>query len=150
MANRSKRKGGAARSNVIIDIRGGRNQIFPNVTTMVQNFYGAEFAPGNKRNRSTPKEETEESDAWHVARKTLRLYYPVKSELDEIIRRISDCRNTSDLANLMVNEIHHREALTLALVVKEPFIEALRQFQTFDSGSTVGNIRKQINHAARR
>ena len=53
MANRSKKNGGAARSNVIIDIRGGRNQIFPNVTTMVQNFYGAEFAPGNKRMRSS-------------------------------------------------------------------------------------------------
>ena len=44
MKNETKESQNTARASVVINIHGGNNQILPNATEVVQNFYGAEFA----------------------------------------------------------------------------------------------------------
>lgn len=123
-------------ANVIININGGNNQILPNATEAVQNFYDAEFARAKKQDSLV-----EEDEAVRIARGTLCIYYSDEAELNDIITRIGDCRSASDLVNLVVNDIHKHTILTSERMVSKDFIEALQQFLTFKSGTSAGNIR---------
>lgn len=118
-----------------------------NATEVVQNFYGAEFA--HVRTQNNGMEEKEEDEAVRIARGTLCIYYSDDWELNDIIRRIADCRSASDLANLVVNDMHKHTILTAERMVSKDFIEALQQFLTFKSGTSTGNIRTQINNVRR-
>lgn len=143
MKNETKKTKKALMTNVIININGGHNQILPNATEAVQNFYDAESAYV-KIQDSLAKED--EDEAVRIARGTLCIYYSDKLELNNIICRIADCRNASDLANLVVNDMHKHTILTSERMVSKDFIEALQQFLTFKSGASTGNIRTQINN----
>lgn len=100
MGSEKKKQRNAAVANVIININGGNNQILPNATEAVQNFYDAEFARAKKQDSLV-----EEDEAVRIARGTLCIYYSDEAELNDIITRIGDCRSASDLANLVVNDI---------------------------------------------
>lgn len=140
MGSEKKKQRNAAVANVIININGGNNQILPNATEAVQNFYDAEFVHSKKQDSLV-----EEDEAVRIARGTLCIYYSDEAELNDIIARIGDCRSASDLANLVVNDIHKHTILTSERMVSKDFIEALQQFLTFKSGTSAGNIRTQIN-----
>lgn len=151
MRNNRKKTKEPVMAHVTIQISGGQNQIFPNVTELVQNFYGVKpEVEQEKKDKTEKKEEEEEDDATRIARGTLCIYYTDEEALRGIIRRISECRNASDLASLVVNEMGKHTILTEELMVGKTFIEALRHFLTFRTGSSVGNIRTQINNAIRR
>lgn len=145
MKNETKRQKNTAVANVIINIHGGNNQILPNATGAVQNFYGAEFAHAKIKD-ILAEEEADEDEVVHIARGTLSIYYSDELELNDIIHRIADCRNASDLANLVVNDMQKHTILTPERMVSKDFIEALQQFLTFKSGASTGNIRTQINN----
>ena len=147
MKNETKESQNTARASVVINIHGGNNQILPNAIEVVQNFYGAEFAHVRKQNKGM--EEKDEDEAVRVARGTLCIYYSDDWELDDIIRRIADCRSASDLANLVVNDMYKHTILSAERMVSKDFIEALQQFRTFKSGTSTGNIRTQINNVRR-
>ena len=147
MKNETKESQNTARASVVINIHGGNNQILPNATEVVQNFYGAEFA--HVRTQNNGMEEKEDDEAVRIARGTLCIYYSDDWELNDIIRRIADCRSASDLANLVVNDMHKHTILTAERMVSKDFIEALQQFLTFKSGTSTGNIRTQINNVRR-
>ncbi|WP_455664326.1 hypothetical protein [Phocaeicola sp.] len=142
MENDTENQNSTAMATVIININGGNNQILPNATGAVQNFYGTEFAHAKMLDGLA---EEDEDEAVHIARGTLSIYYSDAAELNDIIRRIADCRNASDLANLVVNDMHKHTILTEERMVSKDFIEALQQFLTFKSGTSTGNIRTQIN-----
>ncbi len=142
MENDTENQNSTAMATVIININGGNNQILPNATGAVQNFYGTEFAHARIHNNM---EEEGEDEAVRIARGTLCIYYSDEFELNDIIRRIADCRSASDLANLVVNDMHKHTILTSERMVSKDFIEALQQFLTFKSGTSTGNIRAQIN-----
>ena len=89
MKNETKESQNTARASVVINIHGGNNQILPNATEVVQNFYGAEFA--HVRTQNNGMEEKEEDEAVRIARGTLCIYYSDDWELNDIIRRIADC-----------------------------------------------------------
>ena len=146
MKNETKESQNTARASVVINIHGGNNQILPNATEVVQNFYGAEFA--HVRTQNNGMEEKEEMRQC-VLPVTLCIYYSDDWELNDIIRRIADCRSASDLANLVVNDMHKHTILTAERMVSKDFIEALQQFLTFKSGTSTGNIRTQINNVRR-
>lgn len=130
-------------ANVIINIHGGNNQILPEATGVVQNFYGAEFVRAKMQDTMAEEDEDEEV---RIARGTLCIYYSDEMQLNDIIRRIADCRNASDLANLVVNDMQKHTILTSERMVSKDFIGALQQFLTFKSGTSTGNIRTQINN----
>ena len=126
MKNETKESQNTARASVVINIHGGNNQILPNATEVVQNFYGAEFAHVRKQNKGM--EEKDEDEAVRVARGTLCIYYSDDWEL---------------------NDMHKHTILTAERMVSKDFIEALQQFLTFKSGTSTGNIRTQINNVRR-
>ncbi|MCD7924783.1 MAG: hypothetical protein LUI85_08820 [Bacteroides sp.] len=142
MENDTENQNSTAMATVIININGGNNQILPNATGAVPNFYGTEFAHAKMLDGLA---EEDEDEAVHIARGTLSIYYSDAAALNDIIRRIADCRNASDLANLVVNDMHKHTILTFERMVSKYFIEALQQFLTFKSGASTGNIRTQIN-----
>lgn len=148
MKNDAKREKRTFVTKVIININGGNNQIQPNATGGEQNFYGTEFALAKMRD-SMAEEVEDEDEAVRIARGTLCIYYSDEAELNDIIRRITDCRNASDLANLVVNDMQKHTILTSERMVSKDFIWALRQFVTFKSGASTGNIRTQINNVRR-
>lgn len=148
MKNDAKREKKTFVTKVIININGGNNQIQPNATGGEQNFYGTEFAPA-KMQDSMAEEVEDEDEAVRIARGTLCIYYSDEAELNDIIRRITDCRNASDLANLVVNDMQKHTILTSERMVSKDFIGALQQFVTFKSGASTGNIRTQINNVRR-
>lgn len=141
MKNDRKKSKNSAMAKVIINIHGDNNQILPNATEAVQNFYATGFSHDKKQ--ECLKEE--EDEAVRIARGTLCIYYSDEVELDGIIARIGDCRSASDLANLVVNDMHKHTILTSERMVGKDFIEALQQFLTFKLGASTGNIRAQIN-----
>ena len=126
MKNETKESQNTARASVVINIHGGNNQILPNATEVVQNFYGAEFA--HVRTQNNGMEEKEEDEAVRIARGTLCIYYSDDWEL---------------------NDMHKHTILTAERMVSKDFIEALQQFLTFKSGTSTGNIRMQINNVRR-
>ena len=77
MKNETKESQNTARASVVINIHGGNNQILPNATEVVQNFYGAEFA--HVRTQNNGMEEKEEDEAVRIARGTL---WPVAFRLN--------------------------------------------------------------------
>lgn len=147
MKNEKKKRGNTATTNVIINIHGGNIQILPNATKATQNINGAE--PVRTKIQDSPAKE-EEDEAEHIARGTLCIYYSNECDLNNIIRRIADCRNAADLANLVVNDMHKHTILTSERMVSKDFIEALQQFLTFKSGTSTGNIRTQINNVRKK
>lgn len=100
-------------ANVIINIHGGNNQILPEATGVVQNFYGAEFVRAKMQDTMAEEDEDEEV---RIARGTLCIYYSDEMQLNDIIRRIADCRNASDLANLVVNDMQ-KESVAIAEII---------------------------------
>ena len=126
MKNETKESQNTARASVVINIHGGNNQILPNATEVVQNFYGAEFA--HVRTQNNGMEEKEEDEAVRIARGTLCIYYSDDWEL---------------------NDMHKHTILTAERMVSKDFIEALQQFLTIKSGTSTGNIRTQINNVRR-
>ena len=146
MRNVTKRTKKPVVANVIINVHGDNTQIFPNATEGAQYLYGVEFARA-KMQEGMAEEDEDEDEAVRIARGTLCIYYSDQLELNDIIRRIADCRNASDLANLVVNEMQKRTILTCERMVSKDFIKALQQFVTFKAGASTGNIRMQINNA---
>lgn len=140
----------------VFHITGGNNQIMPNATEVVQNFYGDQFGKAalkagqsmdgdNKAQLSeSEKPKVEVPDSLSIAEGELRIYYPDEASLHAIIARIGGCKDAADLGNLVVNDMMERTILNEAIAVKAHFIEALQMFIHFTKGSSVNNIRQQI------
>lgn len=144
-------------STCVFYITGGNNQILPNVTHVIQNFYGDQFGDAALRasepavsvvstslssDGEVPSEEV--SDRRAIAEGELRIYYSDDASLQSIIGRIGNCRDASDLANLVVYEMMEHTILNSVIALKTHFIEALVVFIHFTKGSSVSNIRQHI------
>ncbi len=128
----------------------------PNATESVQNFYGDGFGgvalktghsvgSGTKVHSSEGEEsDDEEPDSLMIAEGELRIYYQDGALLKAIIVRIGNCKDASDLANLVVNDMMEHTILNDGIVVKTHFIDALRVFIRFTKGSSTSNIRQHI------
>ncbi|WP_455668098.1 hypothetical protein [Phocaeicola sp.] len=144
------------KTTCIFHITGGNNQIMPNATESVQNFYGDRFGgvalktghsvgSGTKVHSSEGEEpDDEEPDSLMIAEGELRIYYQDGALLKAIIARIGNCKDASDLANLVVNDMMEHTILNDGIVVKTHFIDALRVFIRFTKGSSTSNIRQHI------
>lgn len=152
-------------NSCVFHITGGNNQIMPNATEVVQNFYGDQFGEAalkaghsmdgdNEAQLSDggvpEKEESggEVPDSLSIAEGELRIYYPDEASLHAIIARIGGCKDAADLGNLVVNDMMQNTILSDGIAVKTHFIEALQMFIHFTKGSSVNNIRQQIRKQA--
>lgn len=121
--------------DIHITINGGNNQILPNATKAVQNFYGSEFASKELEEPLPPEVQP-------------LLTYINKENLAGYLARISECLTASELAAVVMDMLEQENRLTSDVVVKERFINYLLPFaDKLTKGNTVVNVRQRINDA---
>ena len=107
-------------NDVTINKNGGNNQILPNATEAVQNFYGDQFAEkilGAPTLDSTPSPEVSK----------LSLYID-KVNLPGYISQIGECLNATEFAKVVISIFGQESKLTEEEIVKERFIRLLLPF----------------------
>lgn len=127
-------------SDINIIINGGNNQILPNATDAVQNFYG------DKLSEKHPCEmPSEENVLPEVEKLTL---YINKENIPQYIALIGECKTASELAKVVVDMVVQEPKLNAEEMVKERFIRLLLPFALkITKGATVDNVRQRINDA---
>lgn len=127
-------------NDVTININGGNNQILPNATEAVQNFYGDQFAEKKLSNTADGIESCPEADK-------LSLYIN-KVNIPGYISQIGECLNATEFAKVVISIFEQESKLTEEEIVKERFIRLLLPFATkLSKGRTIDNLRARINDA---
>ena len=127
-------------NDITININGGNNQILPNATEAVQNFYGDQFAEKILSNTVVDKESYPE-----VGKLSL---YVDKVNLPDYIDQLSECQNATELAKVVIYMFEQEPKLTEEEIVKERFISILLPLATkLTKGRTIDNLRARINDA---
>lgn len=128
-------------SDTIINIHGGNNQILPNATEAVQNFYGC---------RPAEAVNTEYQTCDDLSPEALRLQPYINSveSLRRYVARLSECLTATELAQVIADIKDHEPKVTKELMVKEKFIRLLLPLApNVTKGTTIDNIRARINDA---
>ena len=127
-------------SDVTININGGNNQILPNATEAVQNFYGDQFAEHILKKQ-------DEDDDFSTQKERLALYIN-KENINGYLAQIGECNNASELAKVVVQMCEQEPRLTQEEIVKERFIRLLLPFaKRLTKGKGIDNLRARINDA---
>lgn len=127
-------------NDVTININGGNNQILPNATEAVQNFYGDQFAEKKLSNTADGIESCPEADK-------LSLYIN-KVNIPGYISQIGECQTATEFAKVVISIFEQESKLTEEEIVKERFIRLLLPFATkLAKGRTIDNLRARINDA---
>lgn len=127
-------------SDVTININGGNNQILPNATEAVQNFYGDQFA--DKILNEQKRDEVSLPEAERLS------LYINKEHIAGYIVQIAECQSAAELAMVVVQMCEQEPRLTQEDIVKERFISLLLPFATkLTKGKGIDNIRARINDA---
>lgn len=127
-------------SDITININGGNNQILPNATEAVQNFYDNRFVEKQLDGTPAKEESLPETDR-------LSLYID-KVNLPGYLAQIGECRTATELGRLVVQMVEQEPGLTAEEMVKERFISQLLPFAfKLSKGKTIDNIRARINDA---
>lgn len=128
-------------SETIININGGNNQILPNATEAVQNFYGCQL--GKDTNAEDCSCDNLSPDALH-----LQPYISNVENLRHYVARLSECQSATELAQLIVAIKDREPKITEELMVKEKFIKLLLPLApNVVKGVTIDNVRARINDA---
>ena len=127
-------------SDVHITINGGNNQILPNATEAVQNFYGDKFVEKILPDKLQTEDQLPEANKL--------LLYISKENLPRYLTLIGECRSTTELGKVVVQMQEEEPRLMKEEIVKERFISLLLPFakQLF-KGTSIDNIRARINDA---
>ena len=127
-------------SDITINISGGNNQILPNATEAVQNFYGDQFAPQECKTSAPQSTPTPEPDK-------LTLYIN-KECLDTYLAQLATCRTAAELAKVVISMYEQEPKLSKYDIVKERFISLLLPHAPLlDKGNSISNLRININAA---
>lgn len=127
-------------NDVTININGGNNQILPNATEAVQNFYGDQFA---ERILANPA-----SDGASIPEVSKLSLYIDKVNLPGYISQIGECQTATEFAKVVISIFEQESKLTEEEIVKERFISLLLPFATkLAKGRTIDNLRARINDA---
>ena len=127
-------------SDVTININGGNNQILPNATEAVQNFYGDLFAEHILKKQ-------DEDDESSTQKERLALYIN-KENINGYLAQIGECNNATEFAKVVVQMCEQEPRLTQEEIVKERFIRLLLPFaKRLTKGKGIDNLRARINDA---
>lgn len=130
-------------SDVTINIHGGNNQILPNATEAVQNFYGVQSAGTDQPSATGTVDGLSDADPLAI--------YVNKEHISGYISQIAGCRSAAELGMFVVGMQEKEPDLTKDEIVKGRFIRLLLpHVRMFTNGLTVDNIRKHINEALSR
>lgn len=127
-------------SDVHITINGGNNQILPNATEAVQNFYGDQFAEKMLSDKPHTGELLPEANKL--------LLYISKENLPRYLSLIGECQSATELGKVVVQMQEEEPKLMKEEIVKERFINLILPFATkLQKGTSIDNIRARINDA---
>ena len=126
------------KTQVIININGGRNQILPNATQAVQHFYGSSFMG---KEEEQPRQTSD-------ATQRLSIYIKDEEMLSRYVGRLQACQSAAEVGRTVVAMVQETPGLTIDIAKTTPFISILLQVVTaISSGLTVPNFRKAIDNA---
>lgn len=127
-------------SDITINISGGNNQILPNATKAIQNFYGE--LPAASQWDKTPAQEESLPEAEQLS------IYIDKVNLPGYLSLLGECRTATELAKVVISMVEQEPRLTAEEMVKGRFISLLLPFASkLTKGTSVDNIRARINDA---
>ena len=120
------------KTTITFNISGGNNQILPNATEAVQNFYGSEFS------KSVSQEENDFQNSLSATEvQKLHVYIKEQAVLTDYVSRLKQCKSAAERVNV-----------DQELAVKGVFIEMLKELvPDLEKGGTVNNIRQRIQDA---
>ena len=131
-----------SKSNVTFNIYGGNNQILPNATEAVQNFYGDPFADKMLHPEGTP------ADALTEDEQRLAIYINKVESLRSYVSLLTACKAAKEVGEVVATMCQNEEAIDEVLIVKADFIKLLLPFLTkMTSGKGIDNLRTYINSA---
>lgn len=129
------------KTDIVINISGGNNQILPNATHAVQNFYGKELNEADTAQREITASDPEPEQGG------LSQLIVNKDRLDYYTHAMSHCLNARQLGLVVVDMVNDNDVkLNKDDMVKQRFINVIRPYAPQVTTSVV-NIRKYINQA---
>ena len=130
------------KNNITFNIYGGSNQILPNATEAVQNFYGDQFAKETLRQgqpQSAPLTDDE---------RRLAMYIEKEESLRNYVAQLSVCKNAADVGQVVAIMCENEPHLDEQRIATADFIEKLLPFISgVEKGRGIDNLRIQINSA---
>ena len=126
---------------ITFNIYGGSNQILPNATEAVQNFYGDQFAKEALRKGDSderPLTDEERRLAVYVKEESLRNY----------VAQLAVCKTAADVGEVVALMCENEPHLFEERVQKSKFIEVLLPLiPGVEKGRGIDNLRIQIYNA---
>ena len=121
-------------SDITITIHGGNNQILPNATEAIQNFYVGEYCG--------------ETSGLMPETIRFRAYINKEEDLERYLAQIVECRTVTELAQVILVMQENELKITPEEMVKERFIRLFLPITPrITKGKSVSNIRARINDA---
>jgi len=103
-------------SDITITIHGGNNQILPNATEAIQNFYVGEYCG------ETSQEEGDGRSGLMPETIRFRAYINKEEDLERYLAQIVECRTVTELAQVILVMQENELKITPEEMVKERFI----------------------------
>ena len=133
---------GEEKNNITFNIYGGSNQILPNATEAVQNFYGDQFAREALR-KGAPAEAPLTDDERRFA-----MYIEKEESLRNYVAQLAVCHSAADVGKVVALMCENEPRLTEERIAKSEFIETLQPLiPGVEKGLSVDNLRIQIQKA---
>lgn len=143
--------------NYVFNFTGGTPQVISHVNKVEQHFHNypsGEVVVSKSYSNATVTQTVSPgdpaagqevyADRLVVTGRGLRIYYPGDAEFQAITTRLGDCKNAIELANVVVNEILEHTILDQSTATTAEFIATLLEFTHFTRGTSVSNMRQQI------
>ena len=129
-------------SDITITIPGGYNQILPNATEAIQNFYVGEYCG------ETSLEEGDGRSGLMPETIRFRAYINKEEDLERYLAQIVESRTVTELAQVILVMQENELKITPEEMVKERFIRLFLPITPrITKGKSVSNIRARINDA---
>ena len=128
--------------SVSIQIYGGNNQILPNATYAVQNFYGDELASQNTAGESSSPAPLSPPE------QRLSIYINNVDTLRGYLTQLQACKTAKEVGEVVATMCLQETTIVEELIVKQNFITLLLPFLTnVETGKSIDNLRLYINQA---
>ena len=130
------------KTNIILNISGGNNQILPNATKAEQHFYGDQFAKEALRNGATAEPPHTDDE------RRLAMFVEKEASLRNYVASLKACKTAAEVGQVVAVMCENEPHLFESRVAKADFIEKLIPFLTnVEKGKGIDNLRIQIDNA---
>ena len=130
------------KTNIILNISGGNNQILPNATKAEQHFYGDQFAKEALRNGATAEQPLTDDE------RRLAMFVEKEASLRNYVASLKACKTAAEVGQVVAVMCENEPHLFESRVAKADFIEKLIPFLTnVEKGKGIDNLRIQIDNA---